>query len=259
MADSSRGGTRGVEPRDSNAIRHPEMAAGGYASNNGTVEFYQRVVAVLPQDGVVLDLGAGRGSDFEGDHGAWHHWLIQLGKRHSCRIGADIDPIVQTHAYLDQAVVIEAGQPLPFPDQSFDLVLCDWVLEHVDDPNQFVAEIRRVLKVGGWFCARTPNRWSYFSVGARLLKSRLGNRLLRLLQAHRPETDKFPKYYRLNTLGAIHQYLPATLWTNATYTHNPDPGYAGNSSAFYHLIELYQRLIPKTLGTVILIFARRLG
>ena len=30
---------------------HPEFAAGGYAQDDGTVEFYQRVVAVLPEGG----------------------------------------------------------------------------------------------------------------------------------------------------------------------------------------------------------------
>jgi SAM-dependent methyltransferase len=242
---------------DPNGRNHPETAAGGYASNNGTVEFYQRVLAVLPEGARVLDLGAGRGSCFEENHGPWQRWLLRLGKRYSRRIGADVDPAVQTNPELDEARIIEPGKPLPFADESFDLVLCDWVVEHIEHPEEFAAEVRRVLKAGGWFCARTPNRWSYFSVGARVLSSDAGNRVLRVLQPRRAERDIFPKYYRMNTLGAIRKYFPPGQWTNATYTHNPDPSYIGGSAVLYHLISLYQRLTPKSLASVILVFARR--
>lgn len=35
---------------------------------------------------------------------------------------------------------------LPYPDESFDFVLCSHVLEHVEDPRRAVSELRRVLK-----------------------------------------------------------------------------------------------------------------
>ncbi len=42
-----------------------------------------------------------------------------------------------------------AAEALPFPDASFDLVTLDNVLEHVQDREKTLAEIRRVLKPGG--------------------------------------------------------------------------------------------------------------
>lgn len=39
---------------------------------------------------------------------------------------------------------------LPFADQSFDIVWCNGVLHHSDDPNRGLQEISRVLKVGGY-------------------------------------------------------------------------------------------------------------
>jgi SAM-dependent methyltransferase len=245
-------------PQDLNERRHPEHQAGGYACDDGYVEFYQRVVAVLPQGGAVLDLGAGRGNLFETKGGSWRDWLIRLADKPSRRVGADVDPIVKTNPGMDEAVVIEPGKPLPFADQSFDLVLCDWVVEHIEDPEAFVAEVRRILKIGGWFCARTPNRWSYFSVGARLLSGAAETRIIGFLQPHREEQDVFKKYYRMNTLGAIARQFATDHWINATYTHNPDPGYVGNSPFLYNLVSLYQKLAPKSLATTILIFARRI-
>lgn len=238
---------------------HPEFAAGGYAQDDGTVEFYQRVVAVLPEGGVVLDLGAGRGAKFEENVGAWKAWLIRLGKKYSRRIGVDVDPAVKTNPELDQAEVIVPGQPLPFADQTFDLVLCDWVVEHIEDPEFLVSEVRRVLKIGGWFCACTPNRWSYIAIGARLVSGWMETKLLSFLQPGRKEADVFPKFYRLNTLRDIRGHFKDSQWLNATYTSNPGTTYHGNNATLYNLIKLLQKVTPSSLATVILIFARRIA
>ena len=48
---------------------------------------------------------------------------------------------------------------LPFADDSFDKVICSEVLEHIPDYRGALAEIRRVLKPGGLFCASVPRRW----------------------------------------------------------------------------------------------------
>ena len=45
---------------------------------------------------------------------------------------------------------------IPFPDDHFDFVLCCHVLEHVSDENRALAELRRVLKPGGYGVLQTP-------------------------------------------------------------------------------------------------------
>jgi SAM-dependent methyltransferase len=44
-----------------------------------------------------------------------------------------------------------------FSPQSFNLVLASHLIEHLNDPAGFVAEVRRVLTPGGWFLVTTPN------------------------------------------------------------------------------------------------------
>jgi len=57
---------------------------------------------------------------------------------------------------------------LPFADDSFDAVLSMGVLEHVEDPDASLDEIRRVLVPGGTFyCYKLPNRRSYLEFIAR--------------------------------------------------------------------------------------------
>ncbi|UYQ90956.1 bifunctional 2-polyprenyl-6-hydroxyphenol methylase/3-demethylubiquinol 3-O-methyltransferase UbiG [Chitinophaga horti] len=51
-----------------------------------------------------------------------------------------------------------SGEHLSFPDNSFDVVFCCDVLEHVTDLPRVVSEISRVLKPGGIFIYDTINR-----------------------------------------------------------------------------------------------------
>lgn len=53
---------------------------------------------------------------------------------------------------------VGVGEALPYPEASFDSVVCVDVLEHVRDLGQVVREIARVLKPGGMLCYDTINR-----------------------------------------------------------------------------------------------------
>jgi len=59
---------------------------------------------------------------------------------------------------LNNRVVNGKGEKLPFPDNTFDLILSHEVLEHVMDDQVAVNEIVRTLKPGGRLVLFCPNR-----------------------------------------------------------------------------------------------------
>ncbi len=76
------------------------------------------------------------------------------------------------------------GHQFPFGDAAFDAVLCNQVLEHVFNPDEFVGEIHRVLKPGGRMVLTVPFVWDeheqpfdyarYSSFGLRALVEQHG-------------------------------------------------------------------------------------
>ena len=59
-------------------------------------------------------------------------------------------------------VIDSAGESLPFPDESFDIVYSANVLEHTEEPERVLMESLRVLRPGGWLHMEMPNYLSYF-------------------------------------------------------------------------------------------------
>ena len=73
---------------------------------------------------------------------------------------ADVSAVAlaRAHARLPEceAVELQPDAPLPFPDGSFDLVVCTETLEHVRDLQLLLSEVRRVLEPGGRLAVTTP-------------------------------------------------------------------------------------------------------
>ena len=55
--------------------------------------------------------------------------------------------------------VVAQATALPFADNSFDGVLCTEVIEHLEEPQVCLDQIRRILKKEGYLCLTAPQSW----------------------------------------------------------------------------------------------------
>lgn len=146
----------------------------------------ERVIPELGPDKDLLDLGAGAGIVPEMN-------FKELAGR-VC--GVDPDERVASNPYLHEGRK-GFGEAIPYPDASFDVVASDNVLEHLDDPVAVFREVARVLRPGGIFLAKTPNRWHYVAIGASLTPHSFHRKFN---QARgRAAVDTFPTRYRANS------------------------------------------------------------
>lgn len=53
---------------------------------------------------------------------------------------------------------------IPLPSESFDMVICSEVLEHIPDVSHAVCEFERILKPGGTLIVSSPNWLSWFGI-----------------------------------------------------------------------------------------------
>jgi SAM-dependent methyltransferase len=76
-------------------------------------------------------------------------------------------PVWQRRAQTVAAV----GESLPFRDQSFDVVICDNVVDHAESPPQIVRELVRILAPGGLLYFTVNVHHSIYSVAAGMHSS----------------------------------------------------------------------------------------
>ena len=77
----------------------------------------------------------------------------------SLNLGLNEDIIKKTAGHRSNIKEIRIGDmtACPYEDDSFDVIVSVEVLEHVDEDEKFVSEVRRVLKTDGIFVMTTPN------------------------------------------------------------------------------------------------------
>lgn len=88
--------------------------------------------------------------------------------------GVGVDPLADEYAALFPAwqhrvrIIAAAGERLPFADASFDVVLCDNVVDHAEDPARIARELVRVLAAGGLLYFTVNVHHPVYAAAARL-------------------------------------------------------------------------------------------
>jgi methionine biosynthesis protein MetW len=104
-----------------------------------------------------------------------------------------------------RAELIDDAASLPFADDSFDVVICIEVLEHLFLPQQAVSEILRVLRPGGRLIASAPNV-GYWRLRANLVFG-LWNPLGDALAIEQPWRDPHIRFFTPATMRRMLEHV----------------------------------------------------
>ncbi len=163
--------------------------------------------------------------------------------RQQARLVAGIDRYLRP---LRQTIHIEnvaegSLLALPFAEASFHLVMCSWVLEHLEQPGIVLAEIARVLKPDGHFLFITPNALNYLIWTRRLVPNRVSKPVVNAIYA-RGDDYVFPTFYRANTRRALDGYLTTLGLECRQFDYVSDPSYTAFNEAFFWASVLVERV-----------------
>ena len=115
----------------------------------------------LSRDALILDLGSGVGN-----------FVVACRKRGLRAFGVEPDRIGQGSSLTSLqiagrrlescAFAAATGEQLPFANATFDLVVLDQVIEHVQNQKSVLSEALRVLKPGGAIYVACPNYLRFY-------------------------------------------------------------------------------------------------
>jgi SAM-dependent methyltransferase len=143
----------------------------------------------------VLDVGSGGGAI-----------LRAIARPHVRLVGVEISPgaagAVSAAGFEGVVVDLEHGS-LPFASDSFDVVLCYDVFEHLFSPQPVLSEIHRVMKPDGRALLCVPNCLNGFN---RLMF--LGGKHLDIMDtSHRERDEIFSNHIRLFSKKLFEEFL----------------------------------------------------
>jgi SAM-dependent methyltransferase len=234
----------------------PETNIGGFSYADAGVALFTQIDAILRPTDRVLDFGAGRGEYILDDVIEYRRRLFNLRGRCAHVEGCDVDEAVLTNPFLDHATVIETGSPLPYPDNSFDLVFARSVFEHVAEPELVAQELVRVVKPGGLIAALTPNRFGYIALAATVVPNRLHVRALSHIQPTRKAFDVFPTLYRLNSAKALRRAFGPGVDIHIVYISG-EPGYHFGNPLLYRVFKSLHKHLPDRLQPLLIAYIRK--
>jgi SAM-dependent methyltransferase len=200
----------------------------------GTTEFHQLIQKHVSKDKHVLELGPGPRnltSEF-------------LCRNFTSLDGLDVDEEVKQNPDLRRVYIYDGGA-WPIPNESYDAVVADYVLEHLEKPQFTVAEAFRVLRPGGFFLFRTPNLIYYVCIVASLTPHWFHRLVANRLRNLPSEThDPWPTLYRMNRPRTIRRLMLRAGFKEVELNMvEKEPSYGMYSRALFFLLMSYERVV----------------
>ncbi len=141
------------------------------------------------------------------DIGCGHQALGQeFYQRAKWRVGVDLDKAALDANKLMNEKFFLSIERLPNFPEKFDVIIAQWVLEHLQNPEAAVRRISELCKPGGYFIFMTTNIYSPLVFLSKITPTFFKKLIKKLFLAIPPE-DTHRTAYLINSVGKIDYYF----------------------------------------------------
>jgi ubiquinone/menaquinone biosynthesis C-methylase UbiE len=179
---------------------------------------------------VVVDAGCG-------DTGIVKEFKERIGSL----IGVDVSKeLLEKNTVVDQKIYADL-EKVPLPDNSADMIVSEFVLEHLENPEKVFQELYRILKPGGSFIFLTPNRYNPIMVLSGILPHFIHDWFRDQILKKGEETHK--TYYRANSYDRVVRLSQYAGFTVGKVARAGNPEYVGIMPLLMWPAMLFERMI----------------
>lgn len=149
----------------------------------------------ITKESILLDIGCGRQSFGE-----------EYYKRAKRKIGIDPDQnALQDNNLMDEKFCCNI-QNIPSTIGQFDIIIAQWILEHLQCPNEDIQIISNLCKKNGYFIFMTTNIYSPIILLSKIIPT-FFKKYLRKVLLKINEEDTYPTVYKINSISKIDYFL----------------------------------------------------
>lgn len=198
-----------------------------------SVSIYKKLVSKeINETTTVLEAGCGFSDLYREEY-----------KRAKHVIGVDIsDEYLKGNTLIKEKIVADLAHMPQVKNDSVDLIISSWVLEHVENPEGVFKEFARVLKKDGKVIFLTPNSWNYIVMLNKIIPhwfrvsvaTRLGGKLT---------VEPMKTFYRANSVSSIRGFAKKSGLQIDQLILNGDPTYIAINKVFFYIGVLIEAIL----------------
>lgn len=202
---------------------YPEFKTGGY--------FFRKYLKnYIHSNATILDAGCG-------DNGM----ISEFKSLSGLIIGIDINEnLLNKNNIVDKKIIGNLEQ-IPLDNNSVDIIVSEFVLEHLQNPITVFKEISRVLKPKGVFIFITPNVLNPIMTLSKILPYSWHKLLRKILLKKREEAH--PTYYKANTYGKLLKLARFSMFNNCQISRAGNLEYFGFCKPLVLLAIFFEKII----------------
>lgn len=205
---------------------YPSFKTGGY--------FFRKYLKnYINGDSIILDAGCGSGGI-----------ISEFKSVPRLIIGLDIDEkLLETNQIADKKIVADL-EKIPLEDKSVDIVVSEFVLEHLKNPELVFKEIFRIVRPGGKFIFLTSNVLNLVMILSKILPLEAHRFLRRKLL--KKEEDACSTFYKTNTYRKLLKLGISVGFQEYEILRAGNPEYLGFCKPLACLSIIFEKIIDRS-------------